>query len=873
MNHATEVKPWHSQAAAEVLAALGSDGHGLGEEEAARRLASHGPNRLPEHPPRPAWAVFLDQFRNLLTLMLLGAGLLAGLIGDVTDMVAVLAVTAFNAVLGFVQERRAERILATLKSMLAQQARIRRGGQVRDIPAEALVPGDLVLLEAGDRIPADGRLILTRAAMVDESALTGESLPVDKQAETISAAAAPLGDRLGMAFMNTVMTAGRAEMVVTETGGATEMGRIAHLLATVEAPATPLQQRLDALGRRLALVAAVVVAVVALQGWLRGETAVDILLTAVALAVAAIPEGLPAVVTVTLAIGMFRMARRGAIVRRLSAVETLGSTTVICSDKTGTLTMNRMTALAGWARGRRFGEADMAEMSRSLLVAALCNDARLGADGVASGDPTEAALLVLAARADAVPPPGEWQRRAELPFDSARKLMATIHDGPEGPLLSVKGAPDVVAALCVSAMGPEGEIPLDAESRRVLDDEIAHMAGQALRVMALASRPVASGADPAASLDGLCLQALVGLADPPRPGVKESVAACHQAGIAVKMITGDHAVTAAAIATQLGIMGKGANGGEVVTGADLDRMAPEELARRVGAIAVFARVAPEHKVRIVEALKADGQVIAMTGDGVNDAAALKSAHLGVAMGRSGSDVTREAAAMVLTDDDFSTVVRAVREGRTIADNIVKFLRFQLSTNMGALLAVLAAPLFGLPLPFGAIQILWVNIIMDGPPAMALAFDPPRRGAMREPPRDQDQPILGARRLARLAWLGGLMAAGTLAALHLALAAGQDTATARSLAFTTFVLFQVVNVFNARVGRESALGRMALANGKLWLTLAAVLALQAVVVHWSVAQALFHTRDLSLDQWLLAAGLASLVLVAEELRKLLMRGRV
>jgi len=811
--------------------------------------------------------LFLDQFRNLLTGLLLAAAVLAGLIGDMGDMAAVLAVTLFNAVLGFRQERRAGRILDALKAMLAPTARVRRGGTVVEIEARHLVPGDLVLLGAGERIPADGRLVTSFGTEADESALTGESLPVAKDAATLSAAATPLAERGGMAYMNTVLTRGRAEMVVIATGGGTEMGRIATLLQVTEEGQTPLQRRLDRLGHRLAAIAVVVVAAVAAQGLIRGETLSDVVLTAVALAVAAIPEGLPAVVTVTLAIGMARMARRGAIVRRLAAVETLGSTTVICSDKTGTLTMNRMAVVEGWALGRRF-TPDQAP-AEALLSGVLCNDSRLetGEDGRrrAAGDPTEVALMDLALAVGAVPADGTWPRLAELPFDSATKLMATMNQGRPGVVrLSVKGAPGVVLDRCRTLRRDGGAAPLDAEGRAALMAEVERMAEGGLRVLVLASRDAVVGIDPAPLLEDLCLDALVGLADPPRPGVAEAIAACREAGIAVKMITGDHAGTGRAVAAAIGLEGR------VVSGADLDGMDDARLAAEVEDIAVFARVRPEHKVRIVQALRARGHVVAMTGDGVNDAAALKSADMGIAMGRTGSDVTREAAAMVLTDDDFATVVGAVREGRTIAGNIAKFVRFQLATNMGALLAVVVAPLLGLPLPFGPIQILWVNIIMDGPPAMALAFDPPREGIMHDPPADPAASILPLSRLLRLAWLGGLMAAGTLAVFAGEVAEGVPLDTARTAAFTTFVLFQVFNVFNARVGEESALGRLALRNRKLWLALVGILVLQVVAVQWGPAQALFHTTALDLGHWGVALTMASSVLVAEEGRKLICR---
>jgi Ca2+-transporting ATPase len=847
---------WHCLDIEEACRRLDTDpALGLVAPEAARRLARHGRNRLPEPESRPAWKCILDQFKSVLTLVLLAAGLLAGLIGDTTDMVVILVVVAFNAILGFWQEHRAERILDALKGMLAQQARVRRDGASRDIAAEDLVPGDLVLLEAGDRVPADGRLVAAHRLEVDESSLTGESLAVIKDAAALADASLALGDRANLLHMNTVITRGRGEMVVTATGAATEMGRIADLLRKAGDVATPLQSRLDQLGRRLAAAACVVVTIILVQGLLRGEPLAEMVLTAVALAVAAIPEGLPAVVTVTLAIGMFRMARRGAIVKRLAAVETLGSTTVICSDKTGTLTLNRMTVEAGWAEGARFRVEDGLPPGLAPLLrpAVLCNDARLGADGAVVGDATEGALLVLADKAGT--PPDGPPRLAELPFESARKVMATLHREAGGLLLCVKGAPDVVLGMC--ALSPARLAALHAE--------IEHLGGQALRVLAVASRrlPADADPDPAAHLDRLELHALLGMADPPRPSAAAAVAACRSAGIAVKMITGDHAVTAGAVAHRLGLAGT------VLTGAQLDAMDDDQLARRVDEVAVFARVSPEHKVRIVAALKRRGHIAAMTGDGVNDAAALRTADIGVAMGRTGSDVTREAAAMVLTDDDFATVVGAVREGRTIYDNILKFIRFQLSTNIGALLAVFLAPLLGMPVPFHPIQILWVNIIMDGPPAMALAFDPPAKGVMDRPPRRADETILSWRRSLRLLTYGATMAAGTLYAFAHALP-HLPLEQARTLAFTTFVLFQFFNLFNARVGRESAFGPGVLANGKLWLALAGVLALQAVVVHWGPAQALFHTADLAPEHWGMAAVIAGSVVVLDEARKAVVR---
>ena len=878
-------QPWHVQSIDTAASALGCDAEtGLDAAEAARRLAQIGPNALPEKPGKPAWRLFLEQFKSLLTLVLLAAGVLAGVIGDTTDMAVILVVVLFNACLGFYQEFRAEKILDALKSMLAQHARVRRDGVKLEVTAETLVPGDIVLLEAGDRVPCDGRLLVAHGLEIDESSLTGESVATGKDTAALEDAGAALGDRANMAFMNTVVTRGRGEMLATATGPATEMGRIVGLLDNAPEGGTPLQLRLDQLGRRLAVVAGVVVAVILTMGLLRGTPLADAIMTAVALAVAAIPEGLPAVVTVTLAIGMARMARKGAIVKRLAAVETLGSTTVIASDKTGTLTLNQMTARAGWAGGRRFrveGEGYAASgrvrpddplgalppLAAFLRAGALCNDSRLAGEGDSRsliGDPTEGALRVLAEKAGA---DLHWPRVAEIPFDSARKLMLTVHEAEGRLVLCAKGAPDVIIEHVTALRTPDGDHPLTADDRSMLRAEMERLGGRALRVLALAEAEVGEDArtDPLAALDGgLVLTALVGLMDPPRPSAKDAVADCHRAGIAVKMITGDHRVTAAAIGHQLGLEG------DVVTGPELEAMDDAALAARIDAIAVFARVAPEHKVRIVAALRARGHVVAMTGDGVNDAAALRQAHIGIAMGRTGSDVTREAATMVLTDDDFSTVVRAVHEGRTIYDNIIKFVRFQLSTNVGALLAVFAAPLLGLPIPFHPIQILWVNIIMDGPPALALAFDPPRTGLMREHPRDRDEAILSRQRLIRLLAYGGTMAVGTLAVLADALADGAGATHAGTLAFTTFVLFQVFNVFNARVATESAFSPAMFRNRKLWAALTAVVTLQAVAVHWGPAQAVFHTTALSGGDWLLATAVASSVLLLDEGRKLVLR---
>jgi len=894
----TTQTPWHTQSVAATCAGLESpfennSARGLASEEAARRLARHGENRLIEAEPRPLWLKFLDQFKNFLVIVLLFAAGLAWAIGELKDALVILIVVIFNAALGFYQEHRAEQTLAALKNMLAARARVRRDGRVIELDATLLTPGDIVLLEAGDRIPADGRLLAAHALEVDEAALTGESHAVGKSTAVLEVADLPLGDRLNMLFMNTVVTRGRAELLVTATGMATEMGKLAGMIAAAPESATPLQQQLDTLGKKLAAIAGVMVTLIFMLDFLRGMAWTEAALTAVALAVAAIPEGLPAVVTVTLAIGMWRMAKNRAILKKLSAVETLGSTTVICSDKTGTLTLNQMTARAGWFAGRRFtvsGEGYRADgeirfdapapgLRALLLPMALCTDSRVR-DGALIGDPTEGALWVLAQKGGLDPESEQdaQPRIAEIPFDSAHKFMATFHHDGEVVEMFIKGAPDVLLARADKWLAgvdkSTGEAPLDADRRGQIEAENEHLATQALRVLGMARRVIpAHDFDPAGDLmawaQGWTFLGLAGLMDPPRAEAKHAIAHCKHAGIQVKMITGDHTLTAAAIGRELGLVG------EVVGGAELDAMSETELARRIDHIDVFARVSPAHKVKIVQALKADGHITAMTGDGVNDAPALKAADIGVAMGITGTAVTREAATLVLTDDNFATIVKAVEEGRVVYDNIVKFVRFQLSTNIGAILTVLAATLLGWPAPFTAIQLLWINIIMDGPPAMTLGIEPARPGIMRDKPRRQSAQILTGGRLARLALYGATMMVGTLLMFQHGLATqghAQGLTYALTLAFTTFVLFQFFNTFNARAEHGSAFNANFFKNGKLWLALAGVLALQVIAVHWAPAQAIFGTTDLRLDDWLLAAAAASSVLLLDEARKLAAKPR-
>ena len=874
-------RSWHTLSvidAACALVVVPSDG--LSTATAGERLAQYGENKLAAAVPRPLWRKFLDQFRNFLVIVLLSATVLAWAIGDLKDAAVILVVVLLNAGLGFWQEHRADRTLAALKEMLAARARVRRDGQVSEADASQLVPGDIVLLEAGDRVPADGRLLAAPNLEAEEAALTGESHAVGKRVAALATENLPLGDRVNLLFMNTVITRGRAELLITETGMRTQMGKLAGMIASAEEGKTPLQRQLDVLGKRLAAIAGGIITLIFLVDFLRGLPLIEAAMTAIALAVAAIPEGLPAVVTVTLAVGMWRMAKNHAILKKLSAVETLGSTTVICSDKTGTLTLNQMTARAGWFAGQRFsvsGEGYLAhgtiqvappvDLRPLLLPMVLCTDTRVR-EGRLIGDPTEGALWVLAQKGG-LDPQAEQARQpriAEIPFDSMHKFMATFHHAGEVVEMLVKGAPDVVLARAHRWLGTHGEHAVDEAFRSSIERENKVLADQALRVLAVARRIIpAQDFDPAGELmawtNDWTFLGLAGLMDPPRPEAKAAIALCHQAGIQVKMITGDHQATAAAIARELGLAG------EAISGAELDAMDEAAFSARVNGIAVFARVSPTHKVRIVCALRAVGHVVAMTGDGVNDAPALKAADIGVAMGITGTAVTREAATLVLTDDNFATIVRAVKEGRVIYDNIVKFVRFQLSTNIGAILTVLTATVLGWPTPFTAIHLLWINIIMDGPPAMTLGVEPERVGLMRDKPRLQSAQILSGERVLRLALYGLTMMIGTLFMFRQGLAA-HGQLYALTLAFTTFVLFQFFNVFNARVERGSTFNAAFFTNGKLWLALAAVLALQVLVVHWAPAQAVFNTVDLALKDWLLAVAVAASVLLLDEARKCL-----
>lgn len=874
----------HTQSAQEVIARLEADQQsGLSSALAKKKYQQNGPNLLPEESDRSAWSVFLIQFRSLLILILLAAVLLSALIGNIKDAVVILVVVLINTSMGFYQEYRAERSLAALKEMLPVTTHVKRDGQKIEIPAEQLVVGDVVLLEAGDRVPADGRLLIAAGLEIDESALTGESQPVAKNSSVLPAFDAAMGDRINMVYMNTILTKGRAELIVTATGSRTEMGLLSEEIAATKESPTPLQVQLDLLGKRLAVIALTLVVLMALLKLLRGIELSHIMLDAIALAVAAIPEGLPLVVTVTLSLGMHQMARQRAIVKRLASVETLGCTTVICSDKTGTLTLNQMTVRGFYYQGERFkvsGEGYKAEGTISAignkqkkhdlkpLMTALivCNDSNVR-DAKVTGDPMEAALLILAEKGgmSCAEINKGLPRIAELPFDSEHKFMATFHRLDEQVQLFVKGAPDALLPSCAYCHADNGDQLLNTDERAKIDSEYLAFADQGLRGLLVATRliPLVSfkpSGDLMEWIKELTFISLLGLQDPPRPEVKAAIAQCRKAGIMVKMITGDHKATGAAIAEELGIKGP------AVTGSELDLLDSAELGTVIDESVCFARVNPKHKVKIVRALQSKGHVVAMTGDGVNDAPALKSADIGVAMGIAGSAVAKEAATMVLVDDNFATIVLAVHRGRTLYDNILKFVRFQLSTTTGAILTLFFAPLFGLPEPFTPIQILWIAIIMDGPPAISLALDAGRLSIMSEPPRRRADPILPFSLLLKITAYGITMMVGTLAVLYFALQTGTEQ-RALTLAFSTFVLFQVFNVFNARNGSGSAFNACLFSNLMLWTSLAAIVILQAIAVHWPPAQAIFGTGGMTLSDWAIAYAVAASILALEEGRKL------
>jgi len=869
---ATPPPNWHRLDTQEVAAHFGTGLEtGLANGEAGRRLAKHGANVLAEGARRSPWLMLAGQFTDFMILVLLAAAVVAGIVGEPEDSIAIVVIVVLNAVIGFIQEYRAEKTMAALRRLGAPHARVLRDGQVADIAASKLVPGDVVLLEAGNIVPADLRLVEAARLKVQEAALTGESVPVDKQVRPLASGDASLGDRTNMAYKGTIVTYGRGRGIVAATGMATELGRIASLLQSATEGQTPLQRRLAHFGKRLALAALGICVIVFIAGLLRGEPLVLMFLTSVSLAVAAIPEALPAVVTVALAMGAGKMAHRHALVRRLPAVESLGSVTIICSDKTGTLTQNRMRVARLWSGTAHDGPADAlpqaAPWPQLARAMALCNDAEETAAGELQGDPTETALYAAAAEAGFGKPAlaRAMPRVMELPFDSDRKRMTTVHRDGAGHLAITKGAPESVVPRCSRVATGAGEAAIDAPA--VLA-EAERMAAGGLRVLAVASRcweGLPSGDDVDEVEDGLVFLGLVGLIDPPRDEAAAAVAECVSAGIKPVMITGDHPVTARAIAGALGILGEGE---AVIDGAELARLSPEDLRERAGRAAVYARVNPEQKIRIVEALQARGEIVAMTGDGVNDAPALSRADIGVAMGRSGTDVAREASHLVLLDDNFATIVTAVRAGRRIYDNIRKFIKYTMTSNSGEIWTIFLAPFLGLPIPLLPIHILWVNLVTDGLPGLALAMEPEERGLMRRPPRPPQESVFAHGMWQHIVWVGLLMGGVCIAVQAWAWRSG--AAHWQTMVFTVLVLSQLGHALAIRSERDSLFTQGIASNLSLAGAVALTLALQLAVIYVPWLNGIFHTQPLSVAELGTCFALSCIVFVGVEIEKALIR---
>lgn len=917
----------YRQTAESVIAALGADAErGLTESEVRARLEKYGPNELTAEEPVPGWKKFLMQFTDVLVILLLIATAISAVLWAIEresalpyEAIAILAVVLLNAILGYIQESRAESAVAALRKISAAQAEVLRDGERRDVPAAEVVPGDMILIEEGDTIPADARLIHCTALQTAEAALTGESLPVSKEVAPV-AGEVGLGDRTNMLFSGTAATYGRGKAVVTATGMQTEMGRIAGMLQEAPPETTPLQVELNRVGKLLGIVVvliavAMIVTIVLVENVRSFSAFFDVLILGVALAVAAVPEGLPAVVTAVLALGVQRMAKRNAIVRHLAAVETLGSANIIASDKTGTLTKNEMTVRTvitasgrvdltgtGYApegevrvQGGAALEGPLrVEVRRALAVADRANNAVLqqheGRWSV-QGDPTEGALVVAARKAGLADEvlDARFERVGEVPFSSERKLMSTVHTDAEQEerlLIFTKGAPDVLLARCSHELVGESKRPLGDERRAEILRLNEALASEALRTLGVAARQLPANALQSTEVDegleqDLVFLGLLGMIDPPREEAKRAVARARGAGIRPIMITGDHPKTAAVIAAELGI----ASEERALTGAELEKMSDEALAQTVREVSVYARVNPEHKLRIVNALQSNGATVAMTGDGVNDAPALRTADIGIAMGITGTDVSKEAADVVLTDDNFATIVAAVEEGRAIFSNIRKFLRFLLSSNIGEVMTMFFGVLFAkaiglhaegsaVVLPLLATQILFINLVTDGAPALALGVDPADEGQMNRGPRPSSEGVITRRMWAGIFFVGAIMAAGTLLLLDASLPGGFIEGSGplrygQTMAFTTLMLFQVFNVLNARSDERSAF-RGLFHNRWLWGALGLSILLQVAVVYVPFLQNAFSTVSLSLGDWVRCAVVASSVLWLRELSKLFTR---
>jgi P-type Ca2+ transporter type 2C len=885
---------WHTLSADGVLRAEKVDERsGLSSAEAAARAERFGPNKFDAGKSEPRWRAFLRQYTDLMQIVLLAAGVVSLLLQEWETGIVLIALTLFNAVLGLQQEGKAATAVAALQKMMIIKAKAMRDGQLQEIPAEQLVPGDIVSIEAGDIVPADGRLLRAATLEVAESALTGESLPVAKGTDPVAGTGTPLGDRADMVYMNTNVTRGSGELVVTATGMATEVGHISGMLQAEQAAKTPLTRQLDKLTRQILWIAGVALVVSMVLNLARGDKFTVVFTAAVAFAVGAIPENLPAVVTAILASGTQALARVGAIMKRLASTETLGSTSAINSDKTGTLTLNQMTAVQMAVVGRRYaiegeGYSTVGQITRVagqaeiptdqfLLPMVLASDAVLH-DGELIGDPTEGALIVLAAKGgvDAVSTRQAYPRIAELPFDAAYKLMATFHrmtgeSGREVVRCYVKGAPDQLLTRAATVFDADaGPVPADGRFRELYQAENQRMGEQGLRVLATARRdfdPAAfdPGADLLALVTDLELLALVGIVDPPRPTAKAAIATARKAGIKVRMITGDHAVTAAAIARQLGI------DGTAVTGAEFGAMSDDEALGKIGEIGVIARVTPEHKVRLVDLLKRQGHIVAMTGDGVNDAPALKKADIGIAMGITGTEVTKEAAVMVLTDDNFSTIVKAVGLGRGLYDNLVKYVRFQMGCLFGFIVSFLGASIFNIAggVPFLPLQTLWINFTTLLFQAIGLGYGRPAEGLMERQPRQPDQPILTRPLFAWLVSVGLVMGVGTLGVISWAEQA-HTQAVAHTMGVVTFSLYALLFSIETRDERRTAFSLDTFSDSKFVIATGVSILTLLLTTVFGPLQTFLKTTSLDVRQWLICLAVALSIVVLSEIRKAVRR---
>jgi len=878
---------WHTQTIEQAFAELKSQSSGLSQAEVTERTLQYGANEIQAAKRVSAWEILLEQFKNILILILLGATALSLFLGHGIESIAIAVIVLFAVLLGFIQEYRAERAIEALRQMAAPTASVLRDGAEIKIPARDLVPGDIILLHTGDRMPADARLIEAVNLQIEEAALTGESVAVEKHIEPLPIDELPVGDRKNMVYAGTAATYGRGKALVVATGMQTEFGKIAQLLQTVETTRTPLQQNLDKVGTALARAAFVVVAIIVVLGLFRGQPFVEMLIFGIALAVAVVPEALPAVVTISLAIGVQKMVKRNALIRRLPAVETLGSTSVICSDKTGTLTKDEMTVRKIFAAGELFkvsgaGYSPVGEFSvngsgptapttglQKLLVAAtLASDTHLvgnaenesGSEWSIKGDPTEGALVVAAAKAGLQKESldSEYPRVQEIPFSSETKRMTTLHQTNGNLTAYAKGAPEMILESCDWHLTADGVKPLDDVGRSQALAMAHEMAGEALRVLAISSKPDATLET---AQTGMTFLGLAGMIDPPRPEAKSAIATCEQAGIRTVMITGDHPVTAQAVARELGLL----KTGRVVTGAELEAMTDEQFQREVETIEVYARVSPSHKLRVVTALQANGHIVAMTGDGVNDAPSLKKADIGIAMGITGTDVSKEAAAMMLTDDNFASIVAAVEEGRGVFDNIKKYLMYLLSSNIGEIGLMAGSVLLGLPLPLTAVQILYVNLATDGLPALALAVDPPEQGLMKRKPRNPRTGIF-TRPVVSLMVAGGIWSTIINLGLFIwATNSGRSQVEAMTMTFVSLVLIQFFKAYNFRSDRNSVFHKP-FANK--WLNTAIIweIGLLLLIIYLPALHEPFNTFSLPLVDWLIVLGLSLTISPVLELVK-------